>query len=105
MSGLSLNSLTLYLRPTEALQPYQINNCARWLVEQGKFAEYHQARNWLFVMEETQPFRFKAVMSKYYEATEYTQDYKSKRDVNQYQSTKNNSYGEDSHMWWSAKLT
>lgn len=100
MSGLSPNSLTLYLRPLAAIPPYQVNNCARWLLMNGMFRNYRDARMWLNGLEQNQPWRFKSIMSSYYDSTDYKQDYIDKRDVNKYRSTNTKSYGEDPHMWF-----
>lgn len=102
MSGLVPNSITLYLRPAAAIQPYRINDCARWLVTKGKFDNYTTARLWLNTLESSHPFQFKAIMSEYFDETDYKQDYMSKRDVNKYHTGNDgSSYGEEEHMYWS----
>lgn len=101
----SLNSLTLYLRPHAAIPPYRVNDCANWLVKQGQFKTYYEAKLWLIKEEQDNPWNYKAVMSQYFDATDYQSDYKSHRDVNKYRSTKSNYYGEDPHMWYSAGYT
>lgn len=100
MSGLQLNELTLYLRPLAAIPPYRVNDCATWLVANGKFPNFTTARMWLSKLEETNPWTFKAVMSSYFSSVDYKQDYIDKRDVNKYRSSATNSYGEEPHMWW-----
>jgi hypothetical protein len=99
MSGLIPNSLTLYLRPVEYIPPFQVNNCARWMVAHNKFSTFLHAKKWLLVMEETKPWIYKAVMANYFDATDYKPSVNSNRDVNQYRSTNSNSYGEEWHMW------
>lgn len=99
MSGLRPNSLTLYLRPQAEIQPYREHDCARWLVERKKFRDVLTAKLWLTNMAESNPWIYRAVLSEYFEATDYKQDYHSKRDVNKYRSTTSNYYGEELHMW------
>lgn len=83
-----------------AIPPYQVSNCAHWLVSNGKFRDHATAMVWLQHKERFDAFRYKAVLAAYFEATDYKQDYMDHRDVNKYRSSISNSYGEDSHMWW-----
>jgi hypothetical protein len=100
MSGVTRMSTTLWLRPTSAIQPYHGTACANWLVSQGTFSNYHQARMWLLALEENDAFQYKTIMSKYFDAIEYHADYKSKRDVNKYHTGYSEGYGEEQHMWY-----
>lgn len=100
MSGLVPNSLTLYLRPIENIQPYRVNDCAKWLVLNGKFKSFKDAMKWLILIEQVEPFLYKAVFADYFNATDYKQDFIDKRDVNKYRSSATNFYGEDPHMWF-----
>jgi hypothetical protein len=100
MSGLIKNEITLYLKPISSLQPYQINDCARWLVSLKRFEDYHSARLWLNYLEQHHVWRFKAIMADYFNATDYAQDFIDKRDVNAYRSSASNSYGDEPHMWF-----
>lgn len=100
MSGLIPNSLTLYLRPLASIEPYRVNDCAKWLVIKGKFKTYKDAITWLMDIEETQPWIYKAIFSDFFNDVDYKQNYKDKRDVNKYRSSCTNSYGEEPHMWW-----
>lgn len=99
MSGLYPNSLTLYLRPLDALQPYTINNCARWLVLNKKFKDFISARLWLQYQEDNHPFNFKAIMSHYFDVNDYKADYKSKRNVDLYHTSVGGEYGEEFMGW------
>jgi hypothetical protein len=100
MSGLQPNSLTLYLRPIENIQPYRVIGCAKWLVQNGKFKTLYDAMTWLNVMAAKQPFIYKAILSDYFNAVDYKQDFLDKRDVNKYRSSATNLYGEEAHMWY-----
>lgn len=99
------NSLTLYMRPMASIPPYQVNNCAKWLVQRGQFKDFLQAKLWLINQEQTEPWNYRAILAEYFDATDYQSDYKSKRDVNKYRSTQSNYYGEDAHMWYSSQYT
>lgn len=104
MSGLIRNEITLYLRPIENIQPYQKNSCARWLMEKGFFSNYKSAILWLYKIEMSDIRKFKAIMSRYFEETDYAQDYLSStnksENLRKYRSSANNYYGEEYHMWF-----
>lgn len=98
----SRNGLTLYLRPMAEIPAYQVNNCAKWLVSMGQFKNFLEAKIWLISQEQNAPWNFRAIMSEYFDVNDYQSDFKSKRDVNKYRSTKSNYYGDEAHMWFSA---
>ena len=100
MSSTRPNSTTLYLRPIEYQQPYQIRNAANMLVKQGQFNCVINATNWLVNLEESNSWKFKHIMDKYYELTDYKTDYKNTYDINTYMSNNHNAYGEEPHMWY-----
>jgi hypothetical protein len=99
MSGLVPNSITLYLRPTDAIQPYNVRQCAIWLVKKKVFTDVNKAISWLLFAEENDAFQYKAVMSKYFEETDYRVEFHRGRDVNKYRSSSSNYYGDEPHMW------
>jgi hypothetical protein len=99
MSGLRSNSITLYLRPTENQQPYQLNNCAEWLVVLGYFNNFINARRYIAHLEYNYPWKFKAVMSNYYDAVDYKQNMTHKKNVNSYQTMSDKYYGDEPHMY------
>ncbi len=104
MSHLPPNSLSLYLRPLAHIEPYQINNCATWLVLKGKFPDYHSARAYLDHLENHNSSEFKNLMSYFFEQTDTKHVMISPfKNVNRYQSTRQKgSYGEP-HMSWRMK--
>ena len=59
--------IVLFLRPSAAIQPYRVNECAEWLVEMGKFRDSLTAKRWLDHLENYHIGRFKYVMSQYFE--------------------------------------
>ncbi len=105
MSGLVPNSLTLYLRPVEYIPPFQVENCAAWLlkhktINNRKFRSVVEAKLWLINVEENDPYLYKAIFSEFYEHTDYKSNVLSGRNVNKYQTSTYNSYGDEAHMWF-----
>ena len=99
MSGYRVNELTLYLRPIENQPPYQIHNCAVWLARKGYAKNPINARIWLDKLQESNIWRFKSIMSAYYADTDYKPIDFEFKDVNQYRTSKLNTYGDDLHMY------
>lgn len=100
MSGLVPNSTTLYLRPIEYIPPIVINACAKWLVQNNKFPSVYAAKMWLTNQSYSNPYRYKAVLSQYFDANDYLPSVVDHRDVNRYKSS-GIRYGQEAHMWWS----
>jgi hypothetical protein len=99
MSRYQPNSITLYLQPINNQQPYQINNCANWLVGIGYFKTFINARNYLSVIERVKPWIFRNIMSKYYDVTEYKYPIMNTININTYRTSKYNHYGDEPHMY------
>ncbi len=97
------NSITLYLRPIANIQPYQIYNCAIWLVLTKRFKCVQSARKWLLELEMYKIWEFKAIMSAYFEYMERSAQF-SIYDVNTYRSSPIPTYGEDPNMYWHTDL-
>jgi hypothetical protein len=100
MSGLVPNSLTLYLRPIEYIPPFVINDCATWLVKNGKFPNIYSAKMWLANTSYNNAYLYKAVLANFFDATNYLPSVVDHRDVNRYRSN-GIRYGQEAHMWWS----
>ncbi len=102
MSGHAKNSLTLYLRPMAAIQPYIVNACAEWLTAQGKFPDSLKAAQWLRFLEKHYPFRFKAIISQYHEIYDYHQKIYGVNQIGMdYRSSEGDGpYGTDAHMYF-----
>jgi hypothetical protein len=102
MSQFEKNELAIFLRPAVAIPPYQVNNCARWLVSEKKFQTYDQARTWLNLQETTNSDNFKYIMGQFYIADNTRSNYTTtpEKNVNDYHTSKNNGYGEEAHMWF-----
>lgn len=104
MSNYARNSLSLFARP-DTSQPYQIVNCAMWLVRLGKFENLTNAYNVLIDMQLHAPNKFKLIMSDYHDAVDYKSPdtYQSNKRVNEYRSPQP-AYGEDPHMYYAKKF-
>ena len=63
--------LVLYLRPSAAIQPYRISECAQWLVELGRFKTYRNARLYLNYIGENDRNQFRYIMSLYFDNNIY----------------------------------
>jgi hypothetical protein len=101
MSGLRPNSVTLYLRPIENIPPYRVRECAQWLVNHRKFPTVDIAHRWLLLMEDQDPWKYKAILANYFDAVDYTPSYvDDTKNVNDYRSSNTNYYGEEPHMGW-----
>lgn len=105
MSGLIPNSLTLYLRPIENIPPRVIYMCAEWMVKNNilknpKIDTVDKALKWLTYAEDKESYNYKAVLSRFFDANDFQTKPYDTRNVNKYQSSSNNLYGEDPHMWW-----
>lgn len=105
MSSYRKNSITMYLRPLEYQQRYQIRNAAKWLVYKKKFLHFNNALRWLSYLEKTNPWVYKNILSTYYKETDYKTYFKSSvysnnYDVNFYKTSNYNSYGDEPHMWF-----
>ncbi len=100
MSGFRRNEITLYLRPIEYQPPYKLQDVAKWLVKKGKFSNATDARIWLEQLSMYDVFRFKALLSAYYEETDYKQGvYDTFKNVNDYRTSAfKMRYGEEPHM-------
>jgi hypothetical protein len=97
-------SIMLFLRPTEYLQRYEIRNVAKWLLTKFKFRDFNHAVDYLIYMQQYYPYKFKAIVSRYFEETEYLSDYKRTEypngyDINSYQTSNIKLYGEP-HMYY-----
>ena len=99
MSGYRVNELTLYLRPIENQPPYQIHNCANWLVKKRYAKNFTIARLWLDKLLVSDVWRFKSLMSAYYADTDYKSKELEFKDVNSYRTSKSNIYGDELHMY------
>jgi len=104
MSGHRNNSIALYLRPIDSIPPYQIDNCAKWLVATGQIKGLYQARVWINTLQYKQPWRFKTLMSNYYaiifDGHIFNKPHENKyTEVNEYTTSNNNSYGNEPHMY------
>ncbi len=93
------NSITVWLRPVGAIQPYVITNCANWLVKCGNFKNYSCARQHLDNLERTFPKQFVHLISLYHEANDYKRVWEpTNRNVNQLYSA-TDAYGSCSQKW------
>jgi len=99
MSGHRRNADTIYLRPQENTQEYQIVNAAKWLVRLGHFKSVHAAHTYMHKLEYTQPWRFKAMMSSYYAAHFRGHVFQKFIDINDYRTGGQNTYGDEPHMY------
>jgi len=97
---MSYNALALYLRPLEDQQPYILDQVAQWLVDKKDFPNFKLARQYLFYLEEKYPWRFKTILSNYYEATDIYKNFMVYKSVDDYQTSHTNAYGEEPHMWY-----
>ena len=99
------NSIMLYLRPMDAIQPYVVNACARWLVSQGSFPEYHIARAWLSYLEQYHPFRYKSIISAFFEQRDFKQQVLGvNSDVIRYRTSNYSNYGDEDFMYWHQRI-
>ena len=99
MSGVRYNDLSIYLRPIEDQQPYQLNNAAKWLVSIGNFKTFYQARRYISYIEYMHPWRFKTLMSNFHAATDLRKNFKVFRSLDDYRTSNVNSYGDEPHMY------
>lgn len=99
MSGNIPNELTVYLRPQEAIQPYVIAECARWMVRTGKAPCVTLATRYLRIWENENPSQFKYMISEYHRHNDYQSKSATnfRRNINVAYSTPG-PYGEDDHM-------
>ena len=107
MSGYRANELTLYLRPIDTQPPYQINNCAIWMVKNKYAANKAIADKQLAYLYKHNIWRYKSLLSAYYMDTdEAIHDYSTHKDVNKYatsslkENDKANRYGDELHMYY-----
>lgn len=100
MSG-TPNELIVYLRPQETIQPYVIEECAKWLVRAGKFTSFDLAWNYLAFIEDRNPSQFKYTISEYHRHNDYKQRSATnfRRNMNVPYSVPG-AYGEDAHMYY-----
>ena len=104
MSGHTRDSVTIYLRPYANVPPYQIDNCAKWLIQLGHFPNFHTAHSWIMRLYNYSPWKFKTLMSNYYAAhfdghMRIKQGVTKYEAINRYQTGYVNSYGEEPHMY------
>lgn len=105
MSSLRPNSTTLFLRPIEYQQRYRIKDAAKWLTYKGYFTHPQQALTYLLNLEHYRPWIYKNIMADFYDAVDYQTKYKSSEysnnyDINFYQTSNYNRYGQEEHMWF-----
>lgn len=99
MSGNIPNELTVYLRPHEAVQPYVIIECAKWMVRTSKSLCVRDALNLLQYWDEKSPEQFKYMISEYHRYNDYHPE-----DVTNFRKNMNvaysvpGPYGDESHM-------
>lgn len=99
MSNYHLNEIITYLRPIEFQKPYQIKNCAKWLVKKGYAKNMLHADRFLYNLQNHDVWRFKSIMSAFYADTERQFKLHKGRKANYYQTSNVNTYGEDLHMY------
>jgi hypothetical protein len=98
---MSHNELSVYLRPADAIQPYVIDETAKWLYERGRFKSLKEARYYMYFLERYNINQFRFLISEYHRVN----DYKSKlwlfrRTINEVRN-KSDVYGGESHMYYS----
>lgn len=93
------NSITVWLRPVGAIQPYVITNCAKWLVRRREFKDFRSARKYLHDLEKRFPKNFVQMISAYHEAHDYRRDRQpTNKDINELYSA-TDQYGSESQKW------
>ena len=101
MSGTRPNELTVYLRPMEAIQPYVIVECAKWMALSKRSASVSTAMEYLIKMQSENPSQFKHMISEYHRHIDYQQQSYTnfRKNINATYS-KTGSYGEEPHMYY-----
>ena len=99
MSGYRHNADTIYLRPVDNTQEYQIVNAAKWLVRLGHFKTVKIAHGYIHQLEYEKPWRFKTLMSNYYATHFRGHVFKKPSKIDDYTTGSPNTYGDEPHMY------
>lgn len=101
MSSNVPNELTVYLRPQETIQPYVINECAKWMARTGRTKFTNEALRLLRVWEDKNPEQFKFMISEYHRHNDYQSLSATnfRQNINVAYSVPG-PYGEDPHMYY-----
>jgi hypothetical protein len=94
------DAITMYLRPIEYQPDFQIYNAANVMYKQGRFETMREALNYVLHQKKKHPWKFKQIMSDYYSWNDPMKRFPKKRDVNSYQTSNTNFYGDEGHMWF-----
>ena len=101
------NSETLYLIPIANQQPYILENVSKWLIKKNNFKNIQEAYSYLLYLEKNNALQYKNTISRYHEENDfkigYSLQYGPDKDlyshVNEYQTSTNNLYGDDPHLY------
>lgn len=101
MSGHIFNELTVYLRPQEAVQPYIIVECAKWMARTGRAPSTEMALKYLHMWDYKNPAQFLHMISEYHRNNDYQSEVVTnfRKNINATYS-KPGGYGEDVHMYY-----
>lgn len=104
MSGNIPNELTVYLRPQEAIQPYVIVECAKWMARTGRAPWTNAALRYLYAWDKENPEQFKYMISEYHRACDYQSQSVTnfRKNINASYSMPG-AYGEDAHMHYNKR--
>lgn len=95
-------STTIFLRPNAYINRNDIRNAAAMYAKRNNW-DFHKTILWIVNAQNKRPFYFKNLMAAYYESTEYQSKYKTLKfsngfDINWYQTSNDNTYGNEPHM-------
>jgi hypothetical protein len=101
MSGSKPNELTVYLRPQEAIQPYVVVECAKWMARTGRAKCTCSAMKYLIKMDAENPQQFKHMISEYHRHNDYHSQSATnfRKNINATYSVPGG-YGEEAHMYY-----
>lgn len=97
----SANELAPYVRPSDAIQPYEIAFCAKWMVRKGYALNDRHALNLLYYYNDNYRSQFRSLISRYHAETDYQpQEYTNFRENINAEFSLDAPYGEDAHMYY-----
>lgn len=98
-AGFRSNELLVYLKPY-SVPPYKTVQCAKWLVEKGKFRNVNAALDYITYLEVNKPQTFKHLMSEFYRITDYKGQYLVFNEHVNDIATPEEIYGQEPHMYF-----
>jgi len=105
MSSNIPNELTVYLRPQEAVQPYVVTECAKWMARTGRAPCVNTALRFLQIWDDENPQQFKYMISEYHRHNDYQSKSATnfRKNINVAYSVPG-PYGEDAHMHYNRRI-